>query len=103
MDRSHRLCVNYTALNLLTIPKKYSLPLISVLLDKTSGGKWFTTLDLKNRYNVTRMAAGDEWKTACCTKYGLFVCAVMVFGLTNAPVLFQEIVDTIFKDIGGCI
>ena len=67
-DGSLRLCVAYRALNRLTIPNKYPLPLISELLDKTRGGKWFTRLDLKNGYKLIRIAAGDEWKTAFHTK-----------------------------------
>ena len=59
-DGSLRLCVDYRALNRLRISNKYPLPLISDLLDKTRSGKWFTRLDLKNRYNVIRIAAGDE-------------------------------------------
>ena len=97
------LCVDYRALNRLTIPNKYPLPLISELLDKTRGGKWFARLDLKNWYNLIRLAAGDEWKTAFRTKEGLFEYTVMPFGLTNAPVSFQEMMHTIFKDIEGCI
>jgi len=41
-DASLRLCIDYRALNYLTIPNQYPLPLISELLDKTRGGKWFT-------------------------------------------------------------
>jgi len=88
-DGSLRLCVDYRALNRLTIPNKYPLPLISELLDKTRGGKWFTRLDLKNGYNLIRIAPGHEWKTAFCTKKGLFEYTVMPFGLTNAPGTFQ--------------
>ena len=44
-DGSLRLVVDYRALNHLTIPNKYPLPLISELLDKTRGGKWFIILD----------------------------------------------------------
>jgi len=102
-DRSLRLCFDYRALNRLTIPNKYPLPLISELLDKTRGGKWFTRLDLKNGYNLIRIAVGDEWKTAFHTKKGLFEYTVMPFGLTNAPATFQEMMDTIFKDMEGCI
>ena len=56
-DGSLRLCVDYRALNRLTIPNKYPLALISELLDKTSSGKWFTRLDLNNGYNLIRIAA----------------------------------------------
>ena len=102
-DGSLRLCVDFRALNHLTIPNKYPLPLISELLDKTRGGKWFTRLDLKNGYNLIRIAAGDEWKTAFRTKQGLFEYTVMPFGLTNAPASFQEIMYAIFKDMEECI
>ena len=102
-DGSLKLCVACRALNRLTIPNKYPLPLISELLDKTRGGKWFTRLDLKNGYNLIRIAAGEEWKTAFRTKQGLFEYAVMPFGLTNAPASLQEMMDTIFKDMEGCI
>ena len=49
-DGSLRLVVDYRALNRLTIPNMYPLPLIGQLLDKTRGGKWFTKLDLKNGF-----------------------------------------------------
>jgi len=98
-----RICVNYRALNRLTIPNKCPLPLISELLDKTKGGKLFIRLDLKNGYNLLRIAVGDEWKTVFRTKKGLFEYTVMPFGLMNAPASFQEMMDTIFKDVEGCV
>ena len=102
-DGSLSLCVDYSALNRLTIPNKNPLPLICELLDKIRGGKWFTRLDLKNAYKLISIAAGDEWKTAFRTKQGLFEYIVMPFGLTNAPASCQEIMDTIFKDMEVCI
>ena len=71
------------------IPNTYPLPLISELLDKTRGGKWFIRLDLKNGYYVIRIVAGDEWKSAFCTKLELFKYIVIPFDLTNAPISFQ--------------
>ena len=84
-DGSLRLVAEYRALNCLSIPNKYPLPLISELQDKTRDGKWFTSLDLKNGFNLIRVAAGHEWKTAFHTKKGLFEYTVMPFGLMNAP------------------
>jgi len=100
---SLRICVDYRALNRLTIPNKYLLPLISELLDKTKGGIWFARLDLKNEYNLIRIAAGDKWKTAFRTKKSLFEYTVMPFRLTNTPASFQEIMNIIFKNAKGCI
>ena len=97
-DGSLGLVVAYRALNRLTITNKYPLPLISELLDQTRGGKWFTRLNLKNGFNLIRVAAGHEWQTAFRTKKGLFEYTVMPFGFTNAPTTFQEMMDIIFKD-----
>jgi len=102
-DGSWRLCVDYRALNSLTIPTKYPLPLISELLHKTRGAKWFNRLDLKDGYNLIRIAVGNEWKTAFRTKKHLFEYTVMPFGLTHAPATIQEMMDTNFKDMEGCI
>src|SRR5207302_4339703 len=67
------------------------------------GGKWLTKLDLKNGYTLISIAAGGEWKTAFRTKQGLFEYTVMPFALTNTPASFQEMMDTVFKDMEGCI
>ena len=102
-DGSLRLVVDYKALNRLTIPNKYPLPLNSELLDETRGGKWFTRLDRKNGFNLIRVAAGHEWKTAFRTRKGLCEYAAMPLGWTHAPATFQYIMDTIFKDEEGCV
>ena len=52
---------------------------------------------------VYKIVAEVEWKTAFHTKQGLFEYAMMPFGLSRAPASFQEIMNTIFKDMEGCI
>ena len=84
-DGSLRLCVDYRALNNITIKDRYALPLINELHDRFQGAKIFTKLDLRGAYNLIRVKAGDEWKTAFRTRYGLFEYQVMPFRLTNAP------------------
>jgi hypothetical protein len=72
--------------------------LISGLLDRLRIGKIFTKLDLRGVYNLLRIRPGDEWKTAFHTRYGHFKYMVMPFGLTNAPVVFQHLMNDIFRD-----
>src|SRR5204862_703171 len=44
-DSSLRLCMDYRALNRITIKNRYPLPHISGLLDRLKGAKYFTKLD----------------------------------------------------------
>jgi len=58
-----------------------------------SRAKIFTKLDIHGAYNLIRLRAGEEWKTAFRTRYGLFESLVMPFGLTNAPATFQAFIN----------
>ena len=83
-----RLCVDYRGLNKGTIKNRYPLPLIRETLDHLSKARYYTTLDIRDAYNLIRVAAGEEWKTAFRTRYGLFETLVMPFGLTNVLASF---------------
>ncbi|KAE8222388.1 hypothetical protein CF319_g4403 [Tilletia indica] len=98
-DGSLRLCVDYRGLNRATIKNRYPLPLLNESLEHLRHSKIFTTLDLRGAYNLVRILAGDEWKTAFRTRYGHFECLVMPFGLTNAPATFQSLMNSIFHDL----
>ena len=45
-----------------------------------------------------RIAAGDEAKIACMTRYGSYEFLVMPFGLTNAPATFCNLMSDVFYD-----
>ena len=67
-DGTLRLCVDYRSLNFMMIKNRYSLPLIDEILDRLSGARVFTKIDLKNAYYRLRIREGDEWKTAFRTR-----------------------------------
>ncbi|QRW22602.1 Retrotransposable element Tf2 protein [Rhizoctonia solani] len=77
----------------------YPLPRPDDLMAQLRGAKVFTKLDLRWGYNNVRVKEGNEWKTAFCTKYGLYKSLVMTFGLTNAPAAFQHFMNKLFKDL----
>ena len=52
---------------------------------------------------MLRISAGDEWKTAFCTKQCLFEYTVMLFSVTSIHTSFQDMMDTMFNYIEGCI
>ncbi|SCO20290.1 uncharacterized protein FFB20_15917 [Fusarium fujikuroi] len=89
-DGGLRLCVDYRGLNAITIKNRYPLPLISEIMDRIQGAKYFSKIDVKDAYHRIRIRKGDEWKTAFRTRYGHFEYVVMPFGLANAPATFQH-------------
>jgi hypothetical protein len=97
-DGSLRLCVDYRALNAITKKNGYPLPLIEETLRQVAGARYFTRLDLRSAFNLIRIKAGDEWKTAFRTRYGLFEFLVMPFGLTNAPASCQQFVNDTLRE-----
>ena len=59
-DGSLRPCQDYRRLNEGTVKNAYPLPLISELLDKLKGAKYFTKLDVRWGYNNIRIRDGDQ-------------------------------------------
>lgn len=90
---------DYWKLNEMTIKNWYSLLLISELMDKLRGTKYFSKLDVHWRYNNVCIKSSDEWKAAFQTNRALFEPTVMFFGLTNSPTTFQWMMNDIFKDL----
>jgi hypothetical protein len=89
-DGSKRLCVDYRALNQVTIKSKYPLPRIDVLFEQLRDAKVFSKIDLNSGCHQLRIREEDIEKTTFSTRYGHYEYVVMSFGLTNAPAAFME-------------
>ncbi len=97
-DGGLRICVDYRALNSLTVKNRNAPPLIRETLAKLCTARVFSKFDIIAAFNEVRMKEGDEEKTAFLTRYGLFEYLVMPFGLCNAPSTFQAFINEVLRE-----
>ncbi|KAI2655929.1 Transposon Tf2-6 polyprotein [Labeo rohita] len=98
-DGSLHPCIDYRGLNNITVKNRYPLPLMSSALECLQGASFFTKLDLRNAYHLVCIREGDEWKAAFNTPRGHFEYCVLPFWLSNAPTVFQALVNNVLRDM----
>jgi len=96
-DRSSRLCVDYRQLNKMTIKNKYPLPRIDDLMDQLHVSSVFSKIDLRSGYHQILVKGDDVQKTTFKSQCGHYDYVVMLFGVTNAPTVFMDYMNKIFR------
>jgi hypothetical protein len=97
-DGTLRLCIDFQQLNKITVKNKYPLPRIDDLFDHLKDAKIFSKIDLRSGYHQMRINEEDINKTAFRTRYGHYEFTVVLFGLSNTPVVFMCLKNGVFRD-----
>ncbi|CAI7855723.1 unnamed protein product [Closterium sp. NIES-54] len=95
-DKGFRMCIDYCALNRVTIESRYPIPRAVELIDQLRTARVFSKIDLRGGYHQIRVNPPDCPKIAFRTRYGSFKYTVMPFGLTNAPTTSQMTMNEAF-------
>ena len=94
-----RMCVDYRKVNARTIRDSYALPKIEDLFMTLSGAKYFTSMDLSKAYYQVPLSERAKKISAFTTPFGLFEFERLSFGLVNAPMTFQRLMEQCLSDM----
>ncbi len=97
-DGGLQSCIDYRALNKLTVKFRYPLPLVPAALEHLRGATVFTKLEPCSAYNLIWICEGDEWKTAFVIPTGHYEYLVMPYELVNAPSVFQDFMHEVLRE-----
>ena len=80
-----RFCLDYRALNEITIKLRYPLPRIDDLLDAARGANCFSCLNMAGGFHQLLISEEDQPKTAFVTPFGHYAWRCLPMGLSTAP------------------
>nr|GEW69501.1 putative reverse transcriptase domain-containing protein [Tanacetum cinerariifolium] len=92
-DGSFRMCIDTREINKHTVKNRYAVPRIDDLFDQHQGSRVYSKIDLRSSYHQLRVREEDIPNTAFRTRYGHYEFQVIPFGLTNAPIVFMDLMN----------
>ncbi|GMF44078.1 unnamed protein product [Phytophthora fragariaefolia] len=88
-----RLCIDYKMVNAITLIMEYAMPLVDDLMTEMESSLWFCSLDTASGFGAIMMTMRARWVSAFVCALGHFEWLRMPFGLKNAPMIYQRMID----------
>ena len=95
----YRLCIDYRALNKISVPLPYPMQHMGTILERVAGSKFFAKLDLSSGFLQIPMDEDSIPLTAFSTADGHYEFLRMPFGLRNAPLHFQAVMNKALQNL----
>ncbi len=93
------MCGDYKPLSLVTPQDKYPMPILEELFNSIGDSNIFTIMDLRQGFNQIMLTTMDRKKITFHGSNELWEWLVMPFGLKNALVFFQRIMDQVLERV----
>ena len=100
-DGRVRLCVDMRRVNKAVVTDGYPLPRIDDVLDRLSGSRVFSRLDLTDAYHQLELHPDSRELTTFVSHKGLFRFRRVNFGLASAGPCFQRVMESMLRGIPG--
>jgi hypothetical protein len=97
-DGQDRMCIDYRKFNSMTVKHRYPLPRIDDQLDRLSGYKFYTSLDLLSGYHQIPVSPESKKYTAFVTPDAQYCWNRMSFGVANGPSLFMRLMNKVLAN-----
>ncbi|POM66404.1 Aspartic protease, partial [Phytophthora palmivora] len=88
-----RMCIDYRVVNSFIKLSHYPLPLIDDLLIGFESAMWFMSLDMASGFWAIKMTERAKLISAFVCPYGHYQWVRMPFGLKNAPLIYQAVLN----------
>ncbi len=92
-----RMGEDYKPLNLVAFQDKYPMPILEELFDSIGDSNIFTIVDMRQGFNQIMLIVKNRKKTTFHGSNKLWEWLVMPFGLKNAPIFFQRVMDQVLE------
>lgn len=98
-----RICIDMRLANRAIIRENHPLPTLDDIWPQLNKATVFSIIDIKNAFHQVELSPESRHITTFITKRGLLRYTRLMFGITNAPELFQKTLERILIGCKGVI